>query len=88
MFIRINPDEQSFNIFNARNIIHRQIKTENKKLVERKTRESLIGNIKNDLAEIALEYKGTNSTATKCLKYVRTEILPKYKNKNIFFKGQ
>ena len=47
--------------------------------MERKTKESLLGNIKNDLAEIALEFKGINSTVTKCLKYVRKEKLPKYK---------
>ena len=31
VFIRINPVEQNFNVFNAINITHTQIKNENKK---------------------------------------------------------
>ena len=54
------------------------MKKENKKLVERKTRKSLIGNIKDELAEIALDFKNMNSTVRKCLNHVRQVILPKY----------
>ena len=35
-FIRINPDEENFNIFKARNKIFRHIKEENKKLTKNK----------------------------------------------------
>ena len=46
-FIRINPDEQKFNIFKVINEIHRQI--------GKSTKESLIANLLKELLE--LEFK-------------------------------
>ena len=59
VFIRINPDEQNFNIFNAINIIRRQVKKESKKLVEIKTAKSLIDKISKGLLELEFEKKIT-----------------------------
>ena len=41
-FIRINPDEEDFNIFKAINEIHRSIKKSTKKITEKSTKKSLI----------------------------------------------
>ena len=58
-FIRINPDEEHFNIFKAVNEILRHIK----ELTEKSTKKSV-----NKL--LRLEFKKYNSIKAKCLKYV------------------
>ena len=69
MFIRINPDEENFNIFKEINKIHRQIKNSTKK--------SLIDNLSKRL--LGLEFKSNHSIKSKCLKYIVKTILPDYK---------
>ena len=66
VFIRINPDGNSFNIFKEINKIHRHIKRSFKK--------SLIGKISKRLLE--LEFKSNHSIKSKCLKWVVKKILP------------
>ena len=73
-FIRIDPDEENFNIFNAINKIHRHIKKSTKKLTEKSTKEGLIDKLSNKL--LRLEFKSNDSIKTKCLKYVVKKILP------------
>ena len=69
-FIRIDPDEEDFNIFKDINEIHRHIKKSTKK----STKKSLIDELSNKL--LRLEFKSNNSIKTKCLKYVVKKILP------------
>ena len=65
MFIRINPDEENFNIFKAINEIYRHIKESTKK--------SLIDKISKILLE--LEFKSNHSITTKALKRVVKKVL-------------
>ena len=69
-FIRINPDEEDFNIFKAINEIHRHIKKSTKK----SSKKSLMDALSRKL--LRLEFKSNNSIRTKCLKYVVKKILP------------
>ena len=69
MFIRINPDEKSINIFREINKIHRQIKKSTKNL--------LIDDISKQLLEI--EFKSNHSIKSKCLKWIVKKILSDYK---------
>ena len=55
MFIRINPDEENFNIFKDMNEMHRHIKESTKK--------SLIDKISKRLIE--LEFKSNHQITTK-----------------------
>ena len=66
MFIRINPDEESFNIFKEINKIHRHIK--------KSTKKSLIDDLSKRLLE--LEFKSNHSIKSKCLKWIVKKILP------------
>ena len=72
VFIRINPDERSFNIFREIKKIHRHIK--------KLTRNLLI----NDLSERlpGLEFKSDHSIKSKCLKWIFKNILSDYKKWN------
>ena len=69
-FIRINPDENDFNIFQAINEIHRHIN----KSIKKSNKKSLTDELSNKL--LRLELKSNNSIKTKCLKYVVKKILP------------
>ena len=69
MFIRINPDEQSFNIFRAINKIHRHNKKATKKSLIEKSSKRLL----------KLEFKSNHSIITKALKRVVKKVLPDYK---------
>ena len=69
VFIRINPDEEKFNIFTAINKIHRHIK--------RSTKKSLIDKISKRL--LTLECKSNHSIITKALKRVVKKVMPDYK---------
>ena len=60
VFIRINPDEKDFNIFQEIHKIHRHIKKSTKKL--------LIDNLSKGLLEI--EFKQHNAIKLKCLKWI------------------
>ena len=62
-FIRINPDEECFNIAKAINEIRRHIKKSTKKLTEESTQKSLIDELSNKL--LRLEFKSNNSIKTK-----------------------
>ena len=64
-FIRINPDQQNFNIFKAINKIHRDTEKSNKKL--------LINKISKKLLE--LEFNSDHSIKPKCLKKVVKKVL-------------
>ena len=66
VFIKINPDEENFNIFRAINKIHRHIK--------KSTKKSLIDKISKRLLE--LEFNTNHSIITKALKRVVKKILP------------
>ena len=66
VFIRINPDEENFNIFRAINKIHRHIK--------KSTKKSLIDTIWKRLLEP--EFKSNYSIITKALKRVVKKVLP------------
>ena len=69
VFIRINPDEESFNIFKSINQIHRHIK--------KSTKKSLIDKIAKRLLE--LEFKSNHSIITKTLKRVLKKYCHHYK---------
>ena len=66
LLIRINPDEESFNIFKGINKIYRHIK--------KSTKKSLIGQILKRLLE--LQFKSNHSITTKALKRVVKKVLP------------
>ena len=66
MFIRINPDEENFNIFRAMNKIHRHIKKSTKKF--------LIDKISKIL--LKLEFKSNHLIITKALKRIVKKVLP------------
>ena len=68
MFIRINPEEEKFNIFKEINEIHRHIK--------KLTKKSLIDDLSKKLLE--LEFKSNHSIKSKCLKWILKKILPNY----------
>ena len=67
VFIRINPDEENFNIFKEINKIHRHIK--------KSTKKSLIDDLSKRLLE--LEFKSNHSIKSKCLKWIAPKTLPK-----------
>ena len=67
-FIRIDPDEEDFNIFKVINEIHRHIKKLTKTLTEKSTKKSLIDELSNKI--LRLEFESKNSIKTKCLKYI------------------
>ena len=67
-FIRINPDEEKFNIFKTQNEIFTHVKESNKKLTKELTKKSLIDEISNEL--LGLEFKSNNSIKPNCLKYI------------------
>ena len=69
VFIRINPNEENFNIFKEINKIHRHIKKSTKKL--------LIDDLSKRLLE--LKFEKHNSIKSKCLKWIVKKILPDYK---------
>ena len=66
VFIRINPDEESFNIFKEINKIHRHIK--------KSTTKSLVDDFSKRLLE--LKFKLNHSIKSKCLKWIVEKILP------------
>ena len=66
VFIRINPDEENFNIFRTINKINTHIK--------KSTKKSLIDKISKRLLE--LEFNSNHSIITKTLKRVVKKILP------------
>ena len=65
VFIRINPDEENFNIFKTINEIYRHIK--------KSTKKSLIDKISKRLLELA--FKSNHSIITKALKRVVKKVL-------------
>ena len=67
VFIRINTDEENFNIFKEINKIHKHIK--------KLTKKSLINDLSNRLPE--LEFKSNHSIKSKCLKWVIKKIMAK-----------
>ena len=69
MFIRIDPDKEDFDIFQAVNEIFRHIKQSAKK--------ALIN--KNPRKLLRLELKSDNITKSKTVKYLVKKILPDYK---------
>ena len=80
VFIRINPDEENFNIFRAINKIHRHIK--------KSTKKSLIDKISKRL--LKLEFKLNHSMITKALKRVKKvkKVLPDTKNEKHAIKSK
>ena len=64
MFIRINPEEENFNIFKVINEIHRHI--------IKSTKKSLINKISKKL--VKLEFKSNHSIITKVLKRVAKKV--------------
>ena len=70
MFIRINPDEENFNIFKEINKIHRHIK--------KSTKKSLIDDLSKRLLE--LEFKSNHSIKSKCLKWIVKKYYLQYKD--------
>ena len=70
VFIRINPDENDFNIFKEINEIHRHIIESTKK----QTKKPLIDDLSKRLLE--LEFKSNHSIKSKCLKWIVKKILP------------
>ena len=73
-FIRIDPDEKHFNIFNAINKILNHIKHSSKKY--------LIDKIAKRLSE--LEFRSNHSIKSKCLKYVVKKYCHHYKPCKLF----
>ena len=76
VFIRINPDAISFNIFKEINKIHRYINQLTKQKTKKQTKESIIDNLSKRLLE--LEFKHHNQIKTKFLKWIIKNILPNY----------
>ena len=70
MFIRINPDEQNFNIFREINKIHRHINKSTKNL--------LIDDFSKRFLELA--FRSNHSIKSRCLKWTVKNILSDYKN--------
>ena len=70
VFIRINPDEQNFNIF-------REIKTKYIIILKKITRNLLIDDLSKRL--LKLEFKSNHSIKSKCLKWIVKNILLDYK---------
>ena len=70
VFIRINPDEQNFNIF-------REIKTKYIIILKKITRNLLIDDLSKRF--LKLEFKSNHSIKSKCLKWIVKNILPDYK---------
>ena len=66
MFIRINPDEENFNIFKEISKIQRHIK--------KSTKKSLVNDLSKRLLE--LEFTSNLSIKSKCLKWIVEKILP------------
>ena len=66
MFIRINPDEENFNIFKAIDKIHRHIKKSTKKYLIDKSLKKLF----------KIELNSNHSIITKVLKIVVKKVLP------------
>ena len=54
-FIRIDPDEEDFNIFKAINEIQRHVKKSTKELTEKSTKKSVIDELSNKI--LRLEFK-------------------------------
>ena len=73
MFIRINPDEENFNIFKGINKPNRHIKKWTKKL--------LVDDLSRRLPQ--LEFKSNHSIKSKYLKWTAKKILPNYKELKI-----
>ena len=69
MFIRINPDGKSFDIFKEINKIHRHIKKSTEKSVEK----SMIEDLSKRLLE--LKFKLNYLIKSKCLKWIVKKIL-------------
>ena len=69
VFVRINPDEENFNIFKEINKIHRHIKKSSKK--------SLIADLPKRF--LGLEFKSNHLIKSKCLNWIVKKILPDYK---------
>ena len=69
MFIRINPDEENFNILRDINKIRRHIK--------KSTKKSSIDKISKKM--LKLEFKSNHSIMTKALKRAIKKVLPDYK---------
>ena len=63
-FIRIDPDEEDFNIFKTIDKIHGYIKKLTKRFTKKSTKKSLIDELSNKL--LRLEFKSNNSIKTKC----------------------
>ena len=78
VFIRINSDENDFNIFKEINKIHRHIK--------KWTKKSLIDGLSKRLLE--LELTQHNAIKSKCLKSIVKSILPNYKNEKHAIKNK
>ena len=56
-FIRINPDEENFNVFKVQNEIFRHIKELNKESTKELTKKSLIDELSNKLLKLEFEKK-------------------------------
>ena len=54
-FIRINPDNEGFNVFKTQNKIFRHIKESNKRLTEKSIKKSLIDKLSSELLRHELE---------------------------------
>ena len=72
-FIRINPDEENFNILKAINEIYRHIEKSTKKSPKKSTKESFKDELLKRL--LILEFKKDNSIKSKPLKYTVKNIL-------------
>ena len=77
VFIRINPDEENFNISKEINKIQWHIKKSNQKLTKQLTKKSLNDDLSKRLLQ--LEFKSNHSMKRKCLKWIVKKILPEYK---------
>ena len=75
--IRINPDEEDFDVFIGIGKIYNHINESNKKLTEESAKTSLIDKISKRLLE--LEFKKNNSIKSKVLKYVVKKYCQHYK---------
>ena len=58
MFVKINPDEEDFNIFKEINKVRRHVK--------KSTKKSLVDDLSKKLLQ--LEFKSNHSIKSKCLK--------------------
>ena len=75
-FIRIDPDKEIFDFFEAINEIFRPVKQSSNKLTKQSTKKTMID--KTSMRLLVLEFKSDNTLKAKDVKYIVKKISPDY----------